>query len=423
MNFLEELEWRGMIQNTTPDVDELLRSEEPVTGYIGFDPTAPSMTIGNYVQIMLLTLFQKSGHKPIVLMGGATGRIGDPSFKEEERDLKTYDELDRNLAFQIEQMKQFLEFDAGKKTDALIVNNLDFYKNMNVLEFLRSVGKNITVSYMTAKESVKKRMETGLSFTEFTYQLIQGNDFLELLNNYNCQIQMGGSDQWGNITTGIEFIRRNASEKAYAVTTPLLTKTDGSKFGKSEQGNIWLDSKLTSPYEFYQFWINASDDDLPKFVRYFTFKTKEEVEALEKEYADNPNQIKRILAEELTTRIHGKEAFEVAKKVSNILFNKRASREELLDMDESALSMVAQQIPSYTLQNSDNLQIDELLTSYSDIFSSKSELRRAIQGNSLSINKVKVQSHEDIIDNSEFLHDRFVLIEHGKKKKYILEKK
>jgi len=286
MNFLEELEWRGMLHNATPGIKEALAAGSK-KAYIGFDPTAPSLTIGNFVQIMLLKLFQLSGHQPIVLMGGATGRVGDPSFKATERELKTFEELDGNLAHQVKQFHKFLDFEGPLKAE--MVNNLDFYKDMHVLDFLRDVGKTMTVNYMLSKESVKQRLQTGISFTEFSYQLLQGYDFQRLYQDKGVIMQMGGSDQWGNITTGTEFIRKNAGGHAFALTTPLLTKADGSKFGKSESGNIWLDPEKTSPYKFYQFWINADDRDIPKFTRYFTLKSKEEVEALEAEHADNPN--------------------------------------------------------------------------------------------------------------------------------------
>ena len=268
MNFIEELKWRGMLHNATPGIEQVLENGRQ-KAYIGFDPTAPSLTIGNYVQVMLLKLFQLSGHQPIVLMGGATGRVGDPSFKSEERSLKSFEELDGNLAHQIKQFHQFLEFEGGDNP-AMMVNNLDFYKEMNVLDFLRDVGKTVTVNYMNSKESVKKRIKTGLSFTEYSYQLLQGYDFQCLFEREGVIMQMGGSDQWGNITTGTEFIRKNVGKHAYALTTPLLTKADGSKFGKSEAGNIWLDPEKTSPYKFYQFWINADDRDLPKFMRYLS---------------------------------------------------------------------------------------------------------------------------------------------------------
>lgn len=420
MNFLEELEWRGMLHDKTPGIEEALE-KGMVTGYIGFDPTAPSMTIGNFVQIMLLKLFQLSGHKPIVLMGGATGRVGDPSGKNEERQLKSYEELDSNLQHQVVQMKKFLDFDAGENK-AELVNNLDFYKNMNVLDFLRDVGKTLTVGYMTSKESVKRRLETGLSFTEFSYQLLQAYDFQCLYDQRNCILQMGGSDQWGNITSGTEFIRRNVSGKAYAATTPLLTKADGSKFGKSEKGNIWLDPNLTSPYQFYQFWLNAADADLPKFMRYFTLKSKEEVLALEAEHANNPNALKRILAEELTRRVHSDEAYEAALNVSNLLF-KNASKETLLAMNTDALEIVAEEITSFEVEKSvfeNGVNILDLLTEHTTIIKSKGDGRRAIKNNAIAVNKDKVKSHELMVSTSDFLHNKYVMIENGKKNKFML---
>ncbi|HLO54820.1 MAG TPA: tyrosine--tRNA ligase [Saprospiraceae bacterium] len=419
MNFIEELRWRGMLHDSTPGVEELLNSKK-IVGYIGFDPTAPSMTIGNFVQIMLLKLFQLSGHQPIVLMGGATGRIGDPSFKDKERDLKTYEELDSNLAFQKEQIKKFLDFDGPNA--AIIVNNHDFYKEMNILDFLRDVGKTLTVSYMMSKDSVKNRLETGLSFTEFSYQLLQSYDFQLLFDKYDCVLQMGGSDQWGNITSGTEFIRRNIDGKAYAVTTPLLTKADGTKFGKSEQGNIWLDPKLTSAYKFYQFWLNADDADLPKYLRYFTLKSKEEVEALEVKYAEDPRGLKAILSEELTRRVHSDEDFESVLAVTNILFSKDANAESLKTMTVQQLDMIAQEIPSFQLGNDDfgsDVNITELLANVG-ILSSKNEVRKAIQGNAISVNKNKVSTHEHMVSKDDLLHHKYIMIENGKKNKYML---
>ncbi|MEM1217377.1 MAG: tyrosine--tRNA ligase [Bacteroidota bacterium] len=421
MNFIEELRWRGMLQDHTPEIEEHLNAE-PRVGYIGFDPTAPSLTIGNFVQIMLLTLFQRSGHQPIVLMGGATGRIGDPSGKDKERELKSFDELDSNLEFQKQQVAKFLNFEEGPNK-ALVVNNLDFYQNMNVLSFLRDVGKTLTVNYMMGKESVKKRIETGISFTEFSYQLLQAYDFQVLYQQNGCSIQMGGSDQWGNITSGTEFIRRNLSQKAYAVTTPLLTKADGSKFGKSTQGNIWLDPKMTSPYKFYQFWINADDRDVAKFIRYFTLKTREEVESMEAEHADNPQALKRLLAEELTVRVHSQEAFNSVLKVTELLFNRKANRETLLSMEADDLATVAGEIPNHPvaldlLQNGVN--IIDLLAEHAPILASKSEARKAIKNNAVSVNKEKVNSHETVINQESLLHGRYLMIENGKKNKFIL---
>ncbi len=420
LNFIEELRWRGMLHDMTPGADELMQNKK-VVGYIGFDPTAPSMTIGNFVQIMLLKLFQLSGHQPIVLMGGATGRIGDPSFKDKERDLKSYDELDSNLSFQKEQIKKFLDFEGPNA--AIIVNNLDFYKNMNILDFLRDVGKTLTVSYMMSKDSVKNRLETGLSFTEFSYQLLQSYDFQLLFDQYNCVLQMGGSDQWGNITSGTEFIRRNIDGKAYAVTTPLLTKADGSKFGKSEQGNIWLDPKLTSPYKFYQFWLNADDADLPKYLRYFTLKSKEEVENLEQTYGNDPRGLKAILAEELTRRVHSDEDFKAVFQVSQLLFGNQAGPDTLLEMGINELHTIAEEIPCKAISASDisqGINIVDLLT-VTTILPSKTEARKAIQGNAISINKVKVTQVEQMVTSADLLHNMYFMIENGKKNKFLIK--
>jgi tyrosyl-tRNA synthetase len=419
LNFIEELRWRNMLHDMTPGVEELL-SGKKVVGYIGFDPTAPSMTIGNFVQIMLLKLFQLSGHTPIVLMGGATGRIGDPSFKEKERELKSYDELDSNLAFQKEQIKKFLDFEGPNA--AIIVNNHDFYNNMNVLDFLRDVGKTLTVSYMMSKDSVKNRLETGLSFTEFSYQLLQSYDFQVLFTKYHCVLQMGGSDQWGNITSGTEFIRRNTDGKAYAVTTPLLTKADGTKFGKSEQGNIWLDPKLTSAYKFYQFWLNSDDADLPKYLRYFTLKTREEVESLEKQYLDDPRGLKAILAEELTRRVHSDDDFDSVMAVSHVLFGKDANAEALHKMSQLELMTISEEIPVAEMNKSmltDGSNIADILTA-TGILPSKSEARKAIQNNAVSVNKVKITSHEYQIGPSDLLHGKYIMIENGKKNKFMI---
>lgn len=420
LNFIEELRWRGMLHDMTPGADELMQNKK-VVGYIGFDPTAPSMTIGNFVQIMLLKLFQLSGHQPIVLMGGATGRIGDPSFKDKERDLKSYDELDSNLSFQKEQIKKFLDFEGPNA--AIIVNNLDFYKNMNILDFLRDVGKTLTVSYMMSKDSVKNRLETGLSFTEFSYQLLQSYDFQLLFDQYNCVLQMGGSDQWGNITSGTEFIRRNIDGKAYAVTTPLLTKADGSKFGKSEQGNIWLDPKLTSPYKFYQFWLNADDADLPKYLRYFTLKSKEEVENLEQTYANDLRGLQAILAEELTRRVHSDDDFKAVSQVSQLLFGNQAGPDTLLEMGINELHTIAEEIPCKAISASDisqGINIVDLLT-VTTILPSKTEARKAIQGNAISINKVKVTQVEQMVTSADLLHNMYFMIENGKKNKFLIK--
>ena len=418
MNFIEELRWRGMLNDMTPGIEEVLASKK-IVGYIGFDPTAPSLTIGNYVQIQILKFFQLAGHTPIILLGGATGRIGDPSGKDKERELKSTEDLDRNLAFQLEQFKLFLDFEGPNA--AIIVNNYDFYKDMNVLEFLRLVGKTLTVNYMMSKDSVKNRLETGLSFTEFSYQLLQAYDYQCLYEKYDCILQMGGSDQWGNITSGTEFIRRNSEGKAYAITTPLLTKADGKKFGKSEQGNVWIDPKLTTPYQFYQFWLNADDADLAKYWRYLSLQSREAIELLETVYADNPNELKRLLAEELTTRVHGMDAVSSVIEVSNILFNKNADASQLKSLSTDQLETIQQEVVSFEFESS-NLPINiiDLLTEQCPIFTSKSEARRAIQNNAVSINKVKVTDADYLISADELMYEKYLMIENGKKNKHIL---
>ena len=423
MNFIEELRWRGMLNDLTPGTEELLNSNK-IIGYIGFDPTAPSMTIGNLVQIMILSFFQKHGHTPLVLMGGATGRIGDPSGKDKERQLKSEDELDENLACQIEQMKKLLDFESGDNK-AILVNNYDFYKDMNVLDFLRDVGKNLTINYMLSKDSVKNRLETGLSFTEFSYQLLQAYDFLHMYRTQDCILQMGGSDQWGNITTGTEFIRRNLSDaKAYAVTTPLLTKSDGKKFGKSEEGNIWLDPNMTTPYKFYQFFINVDDTMTPKLMRYFSYKSKEEIESIEEKTKDNPQEYKKIIAEELVRRIHSDESFESVMNVSEILFNRKASSEKLKSLTSDELLTISQEIPSFELDKQliqDSVNVVDLISEHTSIVNSKSEARRTLKGNALSINKVKTTDFEFVIDSETLLQDQYIMVENGKKNKFIIK--
>jgi tyrosyl-tRNA synthetase len=409
-----------MLQDSTPGAEAFL-NEGPTKGYIGFDPTAPSMTIGNYVQLMILRLFQLSGHTPIILMGGATGRIGDPSGKDKERQLKSFEELDSNLNFQLDQVKKFLSFEG--ENAAIVVNNLDFYKEMNVLNFLRDVGKTLTVSYMMSKDSVKNRLESGLSFTEFSYQLMQAYDFQKLYTDQNCRIQMGGSDQWGNITSGTEFIRRNVSGKAYAVTTPLLTKSDGKKFGKSEEGNLWLDPKMTTPYKFYQFWINADDADIPTFIRYFTLKTQSDVESLEVEHADNPRKLKEILAEELTRRVHSDQAYESVMNVSEILFGRTATEDSLKGLAESDLETISKEIKSYCISKSDlsnGIKITDLLSNRTEVLKSRSEAKRAVKNNAISINKVKITSDEHMLTFTDLIHDKYIMLENGKKNKFML---
>ncbi len=422
MNFYEEMKWRGMVDNHTPNIEKLF-NESSVAGYIGFDPTAPSLTIGNYVQIMILKLFQEAGHTPIVLMGGATGRIGDPSGKDEERQLKTEEELDKNLEFQYNQLSKFLNFDSGSNK-AVLVNNLDFYRDMNILEFLRKAGKVLTVNYMVSKESVKNRMATGISFTEFSYQLLQAYDFQMLYENHNCKLQMGGSDQWGNITAGTEFIRKNLEDaEAYALTTPLLTKSDGKKFGKSAEGNIWLDPNMTSPYAFYQFWLNTDDADLEKFLKYFSLKSHEEISELIKTVKDDPQSVKKELARELTARIHSAKTLESVETVSQFLFNRKAKAADARSLKLADLDIIASEIPSFfvpkdTLES--EVSIIDLLSEHTAICQSKSDARRAVKGNAVSINKNKVAELESIISAGDLLYDKYVLIDNGKKNKYIL---
>ena len=423
MSFIEELKWRGLLHDMTPGMEEALENG-PVRAYIGFDPTAPSLTIGNFVPIMILKLFQRAGHQPVVLMGGATGRVGDPSGKDAERKLLDYSVLDHNLAHQQAQFGKFLRFD-DSDTSALVVNNYDFYKEMSVLDFLRDVGKRMTVNYMMSKDSVKNRLEKGLSFTEFSYQLLQGYDFQYLYEHMDCKIQMGGSDQWGNITGGTELIRRNLGGKAFALTCPLLTKADGKKFGKSEKGNIWLDPTMTSPYQFYQFWINAADADLGKYFRTFSLKTREEIEAIEAEHAGQEHLRigQNALAEELTIRVHSKEDYYSAKAVSAFLFNKKASKEQLMSLTASQLENIADDLTSFKVSKADlekGINIADLLAESTQILKSKGEVRRAIKGNAIAINKTKAKSFEDVVTAASLIHGKFMMIENGKKNKFMI---
>ncbi len=423
LNFLEELRWRNMLQDFTPGLEEFLSSGTR-SAYIGFDPTAKSLGLGNYVQIMLLTLFQRAGHRPVIVMGGATGRIGDPSGKDKERELKTYEELDENILYQKKQLEKLINFEEGENK-AILVNNYDFYKNMNALEFLRDVGKHMTVNYMLSKESVKKRLETGISYTEFSYQLLQSYDFYCLYNQHDCKIQMGGSDQWGNITAGTEYIGKCIPEsRAFALTTPLLTKSDGKKFGKTEEGNVWLDSALTSPYRFYQFWINSDDADLPKLFRYFSLKSRAEVEQLESTYKEDPKQLKKILAEEITIRIHGQSAYDKAMQVSELMFNKDCNEEFLKNLDHESFVQLKEELPFYSVnanQIADEILLINFLTEQAAVFASKSEARRALLGNAITINKKKISNVDESLSKRNFLLDKYLIVENGKKNKYIIE--
>ena len=424
MDFLQELSWRGMRHQHIEGVEDYL-SQSGQFGYIGFDPTADSLTIGNLVQVMILTFFQRCGHRPIVLMGGATGRIGDPSGKSEERKLLDADLIEDNLSKQIAQVEGLLDFDP--KHGAILENNYDFYKDMNVLDYLRDLGKTLTINYMLSKDSVKNRLDTGMSYTEFSYQILQGYDFLHLYRKYGCALQMGGSDQWGNITSGTEFIRRSEpGAKAYAITTPLLTKADGSKFGKSEGGNIWLSPEKTSPYKFYQFWINAADSELPSLLRYFSLKGQEEVEGLEQEHDGNPNAIKKLLAVEITSRIHGNGAAKRAQDVSELIFGRSVNAESIRGFDAETLKAVAGEIPHYTIAKGDLLSSTswgEVLTERAPVFQSKGDFRRSIKGNALAINKVKLSDDSAAISQSDLLNGGYILVENGKKNKFILSVK
>ncbi len=422
MDFIEELKWRGMFKDSTPGIEEALAKGQ-VVGYIGFDPTAPSMTIGNYVQIMLLKLFQLSGHQPIVLFGGATGRVGDPSGKDKERELKSYEELDANVAAQIDQVKKYLDFENGPNK-AILANNLDFYKDMNVLDFLRDVGKTLTINYMMSKDSVKNRIETGLSFTEFSYQLLQAYDFQCLYQKFDCILQMGGSDQWGNITSGTEFIRRNIGGKAFAVTTPLLTKSDGSKFGKSTKGNLWMSPDLTSPYDFYQFWLRSNEEDMPKYIKYFSLKSREEMQSMIDRCASEPQRVMEEFAIEMTERIHSKDDLQIAQDVSKLLF-KNAKKETLLAMNADALGLVARgldkgafTIPVSIIQN--GVSIADLMAEHTQMASSKGDVRRAIKNNAVSVNKEKISSHDFVIDQASLLHGKYIMVENGKRNKFMI---
>ena len=421
-DFLYELKWRGLIHDLTSGTEDHFKSGK-VRAYIGFDPTAPSMTVGNYVQIMLLKFLQRAGHQPVVLLGGATGRIGDPSGKDKERDLKSIEQLEKNVLHFEKQVRQLLDFNPETPNHAILVNNYPFYADMNVLDFLRDVGKYLTVNYMMSKDSVKKRIasESGISFTEFSYQLIQGYDFVLLNRNHGITVQMGGSDQFGNITSGVELARKIDNAKVFAVTTPLLMKADGTKFGKSSEGNIWIDPTLTSPYKFYQFWLNGDDEDISKFMRYFSLKTQEEIEALEA--SETKQNLKRILAEELTARIHGKEAFESVLAVSKLIFNPNADAATLQSLDEKALAQVSDEIPSpeISLEKIEKgINILDFLFDLTAIYASRSEAKRAMQSNTVAINKIKTNNLSAMIVKSDLLHGKYLMVESGKKTKFLV---
>ncbi|MBL6657421.1 MAG: tyrosine--tRNA ligase [Flavobacteriales bacterium] len=419
MNFVEELKWRGMIHDIMPGTEEQLQ-KEVTTAYIGFDPTADSLHIGSLVQIMILVHLQRCGHKPIALMGGATGMVGDPSGKSKERNMISEEVLQHNLQSVQKQMERFLNFDCGD-TSAEIVNNYDWFKDFSFLDFIREAGKHISINYMMAKDSVKSRLETGMSFTEFSYQLVQGYDFYWLFKNKNCRIQLGGSDQWGNITTGTEFIRRKDGGEAFAVTTPLIKKADGGKFGKTEEGNVWLDKRLTSPYKFYQFWLNSSDEDVKNYIRIFTLLTKEEIEKLEAQHEEAPHMriLQKTLAEDITIRVHSKEDLDAAIKASNILFGKSTS-EDLLSLDEDTFLSVFEGVPQFSISKDDlSSDIFDFLAEKTQVFSSKGEARRMIQSNAVSINKEKITA-EKVLSENDLISQKYLLVQKGKKNYFLI---
>ncbi len=422
-NFVSELKWRGMIHDIMPGAEEQL-NKEMTTAYIGFDPTADSLHIGNLVQIMILVHLQSCGHKPIALVGGATGMVGDPSGKSAERNLLDEKTLNHNLSRVKAQLEKFLNFEGENAAE--IVNNYDWFKDFNFLEFIRDVGKHISVNYMMSKDSVKNRLETGLSFTEFSYQLIQGYDFYHLWKNKNVKLQLGGSDQWGNIVTGTELIRRKGQGEAFAITSPLITKADGSKFGKSESGNVWLDPEKTSPYQFYQYWINLSDEDAAKCMKIFTTKDEATIETLIAQHQEAPHQrlLQKELAEELTTRVHSEKDLDIAIKASSILFGK-STTEDLASLDERTLLQVFEGVPQTTISKDSLNEVQNVADFLSEVtngivFPSKGEARRMIKGGGVSINKKKIVSDDEPVDK-ELLQGKYLLAQKGKKNYFLIQ--
>ena len=421
-NFVEELKWRGMLQDIMPGTEELL-TKEVVTGYIGFDPTSDSLGVGNMVQIMTLLHFQKAGHKPIALVGGATGMVGDPSGKSAERNLLDEATLNHNLNSQKKQLEKFLDFNCGPNS-AEIVNNYDWFKGFSFLEFIRDVGKHITVNYMMSKDSVKNRLENGMSFTEFSYQLVQGYDFYYLWKNKGIKLQMGGSDQWGNIVTGTELIRRKDGGEAFALTTPLIKKADGTKFGKTESGNVWLDRAKTSPYKFYQFWLNASDADAKTYIRIFTLFTKDEIEALEVEHEKAPHLrvLQKALAKDITIRVHSEEDYNAAVEASQILFN--GTIEDLGKLSEDLFLDIFDGVPQFDISKTDlqaGIPVIDLLADKTKVFPSKGEARKMIQGGGVALNKSKVEDLEMKVSANYLINNKYMLIQKGKKNYFVLK--
>jgi len=427
MNFVDELKWRGMIHDIMPGTEELLKKEK-TSGYIGFDPTADSLHIGHMVQVMLLVHFQRAGHTPIALVGGATGMIGDPSGKSEERNLLDEASLRKNQEAIKKQLSKFLDFQSDRVNRALMVNNYDWMKDYSFLNFIRDIGKHITVNYMMSKDSVKKRIgsesKEGMSFTEFSYQLVQGTDFLHLYNTHNCKLQMGGSDQWGNIVTGTELIRRKTGGEAFALTCPLITKSDGSKFGKTESGNVWLDPEKTTPYQFYQFWLNVSDEDAARYIKIFTILSFEEIEAVINDHNKAPHErlLQKRLAEEVTVMVHSRSEYDGAVEASQILFGK-GTTDSLKKMSENTFLSVFEGVPVFDVKMdviTGGVTIADLCAEHSQVFSSKGELRRLVQGGGLSINKVKVDNAEQVIGKDYLLNNKYLLIQKGKKNYFLI---
>lgn len=427
MNFTQELEWRGMVHDIMPGTEEEL-AKGMVSAYVGIDPTADSLHIGHLVSVMMLKHLQIAGHKPLALIGGATGMIGDPSGKSQERNLLDEDVLRHNQEAIKKQLASFLDFESDAPNKAEMVNNYDWMKNFSFLDFIRDVGKHITVNYMMAKDSVKKRLGSdskhGMSFTEFTYQLVQGYDFLHLYKEKNCKLQMGGADQWGNITTGSEMIRRIEGGKAYALTCPLITKADGGKFGKTEQGNVWLDPEKTSPYAFYQFWLNTSDDDAEKYIKIFTLKSKEEIESLVAAHAEAPHmrQLQKALAEDITIRVHGQKEYENAIEASQILFGK-STADALKKLDERTFLAVFEGVPTFEIDKAileEGIGIIDFVAEATKIFASKGEARRMLKDNGVSVNKEKVKDNA-IINTSHLIANKYILVQKGKKNYFLVK--
>lgn len=423
MNFVEELRWRGMIHDIMPGTEEQL-SKELTSAYVGIDPTADSLHIGHLVSVMMLKHFQRCGHKPIVLVGGATGMIGDPSGKSQERNLLDEPTLRHNQECIKNQVAKFLNFDEKEANAAVLVNNYDWMKEFSFLGFIRDIGKHITVNYMMAKDSVKKRLNpeaggAGLSFTEFSYQLVQGTDFLYLYENYGCRLQMGGSDQWGNITTGTELIRRKVGGEAYALTCPLITKADGTKFGKTEQGNVWLDPKLTSPYKFYQFWLNTSDEDAARYIKIFTLLNRQEIDGLIEAHSKEPHlrKLQKELAKQLTIMVHSQQDYEVAVEASAILFG-NATAESLRKIDEDTFLSVFEGVPSFDVPASalaEGVSFSALCAEMAPVFPSKGELRRLVKGGGISMNREKVEDSEMVVTSQMLINNKFLVVQKGKK--------